>query len=92
MVVTCQQPPKQQRIRQHYDLLSPFYRFLWGPHIHHGYFETDEAAHRAQEKLIEKLLEFAGIASAGRTLDIGCVLGGTSIFFWQRISQRQQLE
>jgi cyclopropane fatty-acyl-phospholipid synthase-like methyltransferase len=23
-------------IRSHYDLAAPFYRLLWGRHIHHG--------------------------------------------------------
>ncbi len=27
-------------IRSHYDLATPFYRLLWGPHIHHGLWPT----------------------------------------------------
>ncbi|MBS0208577.1 MAG: hypothetical protein JSS27_06440 [Planctomycetes bacterium] len=27
---------KKSAVRSHYDLVTPFYRLLWGEHIHHG--------------------------------------------------------
>ena len=27
-------------IRTHYNLATPFYRLLWGPHIHHGLWQA----------------------------------------------------
>ena len=33
-------------IRGHYDLATPFYRLLWGPHIHHGLWSAEDAARR----------------------------------------------
>jgi len=29
-------------IRSHYDWATPFYRLLWGAHIHHGLWENEE--------------------------------------------------
>jgi hypothetical protein len=31
-------------VAEHYDELDPFYRALWGEHVHHGYFKTAEQA------------------------------------------------
>jgi hypothetical protein len=30
----------KDRIIRHYDELSPFYKDVWGIHIHHGYWNT----------------------------------------------------
>jgi tocopherol O-methyltransferase len=65
-------------IRKHYDALSGFYRLLWGPHIHHGYWEDDETPAKAQVKLIERLAARLEIARGHRVLDIGSGLGGAS--------------
>ena len=65
-------------IRRHYDALSGFYQLLWGPHIHHGYWEDDEGTAKAQVKLIERLAARLQIARGQRVLDIGSGLGGSS--------------
>ena len=62
-------------IRGHYNLSTPFYRLLWGPHIHHGYWEADESPRAAQLQLTERL-GHAGSrprrpAAAGRRLRHG---------------------
>jgi tocopherol O-methyltransferase len=67
-------------IRNHYDQLSFFYRLFWGDHIHHGYWEDDEAPPAAQENLIARLAERAAILRGSQVLDVGCGLGGSS--FW----------
>lgn len=71
-------------IRRHYELASPFYRLLWGPHIHHGLWDADGPAARlspraAQVRLTDSLAERGRIASGARVLDVGCGLGGSSI-------------
>jgi len=70
-------------IREHYDVVSVFYRALWGDHIHHGYWEGDEPVAQAQEKLIEKLAEQAGLRRGMRVLDVGCGVGGSSLWLAQ---------
>ncbi len=67
-------------VREHYDRLSIFYRWLWGVHIHHGYWEGDESPAEAQRKLIRRLAETAGIPRGARVLDAGCGLGGSSLW------------
>jgi tocopherol O-methyltransferase len=67
-------------VRNHYDSLSLSYRGLWGEHIHHGYFEDHETPEVAQVKLVERLAARAGIQRAARVLDVGCGLGGSSLW------------
>ena len=74
-------------IRSHYDLATPFYRLLWGPHIPHGLSSEEDAARpvplvsprAAQEQLTDTLASLGGIAAGDRVLDVGCGMGGSSI-------------
>jgi tocopherol O-methyltransferase len=66
-------------IRGHYDLTTPFYRLLWGPHIHHGLWEADESPRTAQLQLTERLATLARISADQLLLDVGCGMGGSSI-------------
>lgn len=66
-------------IRRHYNWLTPFYRLLWGIHIHHGLWEDDEDSRTAQIQLIEHLASAADVADRARVIDVGCGLGGSSI-------------
>lgn len=67
-------------VRDHYDRLSVFYRALWGEHLHHGYWDSDETPAMAQEKLVERLATHAGIKQGARVLDVGCGLGGSALW------------
>jgi tocopherol O-methyltransferase len=67
-------------IRKHYDRLSFLYRFLWGEHLHHGYWDKDQSAAEAQVRLMEVLAERAGVVRDSQVLDIGCGIGGSA--FW----------
>jgi tocopherol O-methyltransferase len=70
-----------ERIRTLYDRISPYYRSLWGEHIHHGYWiRGDETKEQAQVQLLEHLAQLAGIASGACILDVGCGFGATSIY------------
>ncbi|KAK1760511.1 gamma-tocopherol methyltransferase [Echria macrotheca] len=76
----------KDRIKLHYDLASDYYLNLWGEHIHHGYWPTDESKAAeskevAQINLIRLLLDIAGgVTEGSRVLDVGCGVGGTSRF------------
>jgi tocopherol O-methyltransferase len=77
-MLSCPQVEKRV-IRGHYNLSTPFYRLLWGPHIHHGYWDADETPRAAQLQLTERLATLAAVKSGDRLLDVGCGMGGSSI-------------
>jgi tocopherol O-methyltransferase len=71
----------KDKIVQHYDELSPYYKDLWGVHIHHGFWNTaTKTKEEAQEQLIRELIFRAEIENGARILDVGCGLGGTAIY------------
>jgi tocopherol O-methyltransferase len=71
----------KEKIRDHYDRVSPYYHSLWGEHLHHGYWiRGDETKEQAQVQLIEHLAQAAGIAPGRRILDVGCGFGASSIY------------
>lgn len=66
-------------VARHYDLLDPWYRGLWGEHLHHGLWETrEEPLETAVRRLAELAARHAGAGPAVRVLDLGCGYGGTS--------------
>jgi tocopherol O-methyltransferase len=69
------------RIIEHYDIVSPYYRSLWGEHLHHGYWiRGDESKEQAQLQLIEHLAQLARVKPGADILDIGCGFGATSLY------------
>lgn len=73
-------------IRQHYDGLSRLYHRFWGEHIHHGYWAENKTTGQAeaQIELVKRLAQFAGIREGSRVLDVGCGLGGSSLWLAQQ--------
>ncbi|HVB97839.1 MAG TPA: class I SAM-dependent methyltransferase [Candidatus Dormibacteraeota bacterium] len=72
-------------IREHYDRVSPYYRELWGEHLHHGYWiRGDETKQQAQVQLIEHLARAAGIRPGAKLLDVGCGFGASSIYLAEK--------
>src|ERR1700675_1262661 len=71
----------KHKIIEHYDVVSPYYRSLWGEHLHHGYWiRGDESKEKAQLQLIEHLAQLAGIKRGADILDIGCGFGASSLY------------
>ena len=74
-------PEIKQKIRKFYDVSSPYWLELWGKHIHDGYYVTGkESKEEAQENLIRLLADKANIQMNSKILDVGCGIGGTSIY------------
>ena len=66
-------------VARHYDELDPFYRELWGEHIHHGYWATGrESPGEAVRALVDLVAVRAGIRAGCDVCDVGCGYGGTA--------------
>jgi len=75
------------KIGKFYDLGSPLYLRVYGRHIHDGYYITGkETKQEAQENLIKLLVEKAGIKNGAKILDVGCGVGGSSIWMAETLS------
>ena len=71
----------KHKIIEHYDLVSPYYRSLWGEHLHHGYWiRGNESKEKAQLQLIEHLAQLANVKPGSDILDIGCGFGASSSY------------
>jgi tocopherol O-methyltransferase len=81
-MIACPTITKNE-IRQHYDLANLFYRLMWGRHVHHGLWEADESPDVAQVRLIERMIAAAVIPTGAKVLDVGCGMGGSSIYLAQ---------
>ena len=73
-----------EKIQQFYDESSLLWERTWGEHMHHGYY-GDSGHHRkdrrqAQIDLIEELLRWSGVADAQTILDVGCGIGGSTLY------------
>jgi tocopherol O-methyltransferase len=76
-------------IANFWDKTTLAVRLIWGPHIHHGYFETyRETPVEAQEKLMEKLAALMNISPHDKILDAGCGMGGSSLYLAKRYSAK----
>jgi tocopherol O-methyltransferase len=77
-----------QRIQQFYDRSSNLWEEIWGEHMHHGYYGLDGAEKKerrqAQIDLIEAVLQWADIPQAQAILDVGCGIGGSSLYLAER--------
>ena len=71
--------PAADAVAHHYDELDPFYRAVWGEHVHHGLWTRgDESVEEATEALIRVVAGKAQIQPGDRVADVGCGYGGTA--------------
>ncbi|WOB45144.1 methyltransferase domain-containing protein [Thermoleptolyngbya oregonensis NK1-22] len=78
----------QQQIQTFYDASSGLWEQVWGEHMHHGYYGpagTERKERRqAQIDLIEELLHWGGVSRATAILDVGCGIGGSSLYLAEK--------
>ncbi|MFK8185909.1 MAG: methyltransferase domain-containing protein [Phormidesmis sp.] len=77
-----------EKIQQFYDESSLLWERTWGEHMHHGYY-GESGQHRkdrrqAQIDLIEALLTWGGVSDADAILDVGCGIGGSTLYLSEK--------
>ncbi len=78
-MIVAKTPQTAEAVAAHYDDLDPFYREIWGEHVHHGLFVTGrETIPEATEKLITHLAATLDLAPGQKLVDIGCGYGATA--------------
>lgn len=66
----------------HYDELDPFYREIWGEHVHHGLFRSGRESVAAATLALSDLVgDRLAVAPGDALVDIGCGYGGTARHF-----------
>jgi tocopherol O-methyltransferase len=72
-------PQTTAAVAAHYDALDPFYREVWGEHVHHGYWRSGrETPAQAAEALVALVAERLEPAEGQALCDIGCGYGATA--------------
>ena len=81
-----------RQIQEFYDASSGLWEQIWGEHMHHGYYGVDgtdkKDRRQAQIDLIEQLLNWAGVQQAENILDVGCGIGGSSLYLAAKFNAR----
>jgi len=78
-VISSTTPADVAAVADHYDDLDPFYREVWGEHVHHGlWLDGRETPEIAVRRLIARVAERAGIRAGTRVCDVGCGYGATA--------------
>lgn len=79
-----------QQIQQFYDASSNLWEQVWGEHMHHGYYGVDgkqqKERRQAQIDLIEEVLKWSGVEDANNILDVGCGIGGSSLYLAEKFN------
>lgn len=77
-----------QQIQQFYDASSGLWEQVWGEHMHHGYYgpagKQKKDRRQAQIDLIEELLQWAQVQQTEQVLDVGCGIGGSTLYLAQK--------
>lgn len=78
-MIVARSTPNADEVADHYNELDPFYRTLWGEHVHHGLWTTGrESPENAVETLSDLVADLIDPAPGARLVDIGCGYGATA--------------
>lgn len=84
MIRPAKAPPAGS-VAGHYDELDPFYRELWGEHLHHGLWNTGrEPPEEAALNLVDHVGEAAGLEGGEVVCDLGCGYGAPAAVLHDR--------
>jgi tocopherol O-methyltransferase len=77
----------KRAIADHYDILSPYYKKIWGVHLHHGLWRTgQETDHEATQNLVDELDKLGQVAKGSKILDVGCGYAGAAVYHASNMS------
>jgi tocopherol O-methyltransferase len=66
-------------VAAHYDVLDPYYRRIWGEHVHHGLWRTGaQTPATAARALAIEVADRAEVRRGDRVVDVGCGYGATA--------------
>ena len=75
-MISSQSSYDPEAVSDHYNELDPFYRELWGEHVHHGLWSGEgETADAAVKRMVDAVAEKAQIRPGDEVIDIGCGYG-----------------
>jgi tocopherol O-methyltransferase len=78
-MIVSEQPVSEAAIADHYDELDPFYRDIWGQHVHHGlWLKGNESPEEAVQKMVRLVAEKGDLRKGDRVIDIGCGYGASA--------------
>jgi tocopherol O-methyltransferase len=78
-MIVPRRPVATADVADHYDELDPFYREVWGEHVHHGLWRTGrESPADAVEQLVEHVAAALALRAGERVIDIGGGYGATA--------------
>lgn len=81
-----------REIQQFYDASSNLWEQIWGEHMHHGYYGRAGTykidRRQAQIDLIEELLNWANVKSAENIIDVGCGIGGSTLYLADKFNAK----
>ena len=81
-----------EKIAKFYDTSSNLWEKTWGEHMHNGYYgrggnyKLDRR--QAQINLIEELLIWADIKEVSNLVDVGCGIGGSTLYLAERFNTK----
>jgi tocopherol O-methyltransferase len=76
-------------VATHYDELDPFYREIWGEHVHHGLWATGlETPREATDALVDHVADQLALTAGMKVIDIGCGYGAAA----RRIATRHGVD
>lgn len=79
------QPQGPAAVARHYDQLDPFYREVWGEHLHHGLWSTGrETPAEAAEALVDLVAGRLELEPGQTLCDIGCGYGAGALRLAER--------
>ncbi len=74
-----------RRVTRHYDELDPFYRDIWGEHLHHGLWRGEgDSVQQATRRLVRLVGDRAKIRGGHRVCDVGSGYGAPARFLARR--------